>query len=51
MVTDLQVRRLIHFGLLRAIWILPSGWYFEEFKSLPWSAVWDYYCMTQDVPV
>jgi L-rhamnose isomerase len=24
---------------------------FEEFKSLPWSAVWDYYCMTQDVPV
>jgi len=24
---------------------------FEELKSLPWSAVWDYYCMKQDVPV
>ncbi len=23
----------------------------EENKSLPWSAVWDYYCMSQDVPV
>lgn len=23
----------------------------EETKSLPWSAVWDYYCMSQDVPV
>jgi L-rhamnose isomerase len=23
----------------------------EETKSLPFSAVWDYYCMTQDVPV
>jgi L-rhamnose isomerase len=23
----------------------------EESKSLPWSAVWDYYCMEQDVPV
>ncbi len=23
----------------------------EETKSLPWSAVWDYYCMEQDVPV
>lgn len=24
---------------------------FEELKSLPWTAVWDYYCMKQDVPV
>ena len=24
---------------------------FEELKSLPWMAVWDYYCMKQDVPV
>ena len=24
---------------------------FEELKSLPWSAVWDYYCMRQGVPV
>ena len=24
---------------------------FEELKSLPWAAVWDYYCMKQDVPV
>jgi L-rhamnose isomerase len=23
----------------------------EETKSLPWSAVWDYYCMRQNVPV
>jgi len=23
----------------------------EESKSLPWSAVWDYYCFKQDVPV
>ena len=22
----------------------------EEAKSLPWSAVWDYYCLTQNVP-
>jgi L-rhamnose isomerase len=24
---------------------------FEELKGLPWSAVWDYYCMRQSVPV
>lgn len=24
---------------------------FEELKSLPWAAVWDYYCMTKGVPV
>ncbi len=24
---------------------------FEELKSLPWAAVWDYYCMTQGTPV
>lgn len=24
---------------------------FEELKSLPWAAVWDYYCMKQGVPV
>jgi len=24
---------------------------FEELKSLPWTAVWDYYCMTQNTPV
>jgi L-rhamnose isomerase len=24
---------------------------FEELKSLPWAAVWDYYCHTQNVPV
>ena len=24
---------------------------FEELKSLPWMAVWDYYCMKQDVPI
>jgi L-rhamnose isomerase len=23
----------------------------EETKSLPWSAVWDYYCARKDVPV
>lgn len=23
----------------------------EEAKSLPWAAVWDYYCLTRDVPV
>jgi L-rhamnose isomerase len=23
----------------------------EEFKGLPWAAVWDYYCATADVPV
>jgi L-rhamnose isomerase len=23
----------------------------EELKTLPWAAVWDYYCMSQDVPV
>ncbi|MRI31513.1 L-rhamnose isomerase [Endozoicomonas sp. OPT23] len=23
----------------------------EEQKSLPWNAVWDYYCMSRDVPV
>ena len=23
----------------------------EEVKTLPWSAVWDYYCLKQDVPV
>jgi L-rhamnose isomerase len=23
----------------------------EELKSMPWSAVWDYYCMSQNVPV
>lgn len=23
----------------------------EEFKGLPWSAVWDYYCLRQGVPV
>jgi L-rhamnose isomerase len=23
----------------------------EEMKSLPWSAVWDYYCLCQNVPV
>ena len=23
----------------------------EESKSLPWSAVWDYYCEQQNVPV
>jgi L-rhamnose isomerase len=24
---------------------------FEEVKGLPWTAVWDYYCLTQEVPV
>jgi L-rhamnose isomerase len=24
---------------------------FEELKSLPWTAVWDYYCMKQGVPI
>ena len=24
---------------------------FEEQKSMPWSAVWDFYCATEDVPV
>lgn len=24
---------------------------FEELKSLPWAAVWDYYCMKQGVPI
>ncbi|MCA9198286.1 MAG: L-rhamnose isomerase [Planctomycetales bacterium] len=24
---------------------------FEESKSLPWGAVWDYYCLTNDTPV
>jgi L-rhamnose isomerase len=24
---------------------------FEEQKSMPWSAVWDYYCASRDVPV
>ena len=24
---------------------------FEEQKSMPWSAVWDFYCATKDVPV
>ena len=24
---------------------------FEELKSMPWSAVWDYYCVKQGVPV
>ena len=24
---------------------------FEELKSLPWAAVWDYYCQTHNVPV
>jgi L-rhamnose isomerase len=23
----------------------------EEYKSLPWAAVWDYYCLTENVPV
>jgi L-rhamnose isomerase len=23
----------------------------EEFKNLPFAAVWDYYCLTSDVPV
>ncbi len=23
----------------------------EELKSMPWQAVWDYYCMQQGVPV
>jgi L-rhamnose isomerase len=23
----------------------------EEYKSMPWAAVWDYYCMTNNVPV
>ena len=23
----------------------------EECKSLPWNAVWDYFCLTNDVPV
>jgi L-rhamnose isomerase len=23
----------------------------EDAKSMPWSAVWDYYCLTKDVPV
>jgi L-rhamnose isomerase len=23
----------------------------EECKSMPWSAIWDYYCLQQDVPV
>ena len=23
---------------------------FEELKSMPWAAVWDYYCLTQGVP-
>ncbi|RKF17867.1 L-rhamnose isomerase [Alginatibacterium sediminis] len=25
--------------------------FLEEAKSLPWAAVWDYYCLQQDVPV
>ena len=24
---------------------------FEELKSMPWSAVWDHYCASRDVPV
>ena len=24
---------------------------FEELKSLPWTAVWDYYCMQHNVPI
>jgi L-rhamnose isomerase len=24
---------------------------FEELKTMPWAAVWDYYCMQQNVPV
>jgi L-rhamnose isomerase len=23
----------------------------EELKSMPWQAVWDYYCILNDVPV
>ena len=23
----------------------------EEFKALPWGAVWDYYCIQKNVPV
>jgi L-rhamnose isomerase len=23
----------------------------EELKSCPWQAVWDYYCLAQEVPV
>jgi len=23
----------------------------EEIKTLPWAAVWDYYCLRNDVPV
>jgi len=23
---------------------------FEEVKGLPWAAVWDYYCLTEEVP-
>jgi len=23
----------------------------EELKTMPFGAVWDYYCLTQDVPV
>ncbi|AQT68087.1 L-rhamnose isomerase [Anaerohalosphaera lusitana] len=25
--------------------------YFEELKSMPWNAVWDYYCLKQEIPV
>lgn len=25
--------------------------YFEELKTMPYNAVWDYYCLTNDVPV
>jgi len=24
---------------------------FEELKSMPWAAVWDYYCLKQQVPI
>jgi len=24
---------------------------FEELKTMPWSSVWDYYCLKQGVPV
>jgi L-rhamnose isomerase len=34
----------------RGDWTARLAW-MEENKSLPWQAVWDYYCFVSDVPV
>ena len=44
-------RRLLTSSYWRSILTARRLVLLEELKSLPWAAVWDYYCASKGVPV